>query len=1558
MKKLAKAAAWLAIVCLSFGVLDAGLFAPVAKAAVTVIHVANYGAVPNDGTDDGEAIRTAIDEAVRTPGGAEVVFATGRYLVGPPPREWRFDTDGSLDGWTLANQLSGTVSGGVLTLAPSGTDPYMISPGALAIDGNRFFNVRIHMKNNTAATSATIWWTTQDDAAWSVAKSETFPIKPNDAGFTEYTVDLSYHPKWAGNMIKKLRLDPENGAGSGTIEIDSIWADVATAAEWKFDTDGDAEGWTALGGSGLVAGGRYQLTVAAGDSAVLSPEYLSLHAERYGTLKLRIKNNTSTVQGKISYITDTDPVWDDKKSKTFAISAGDADVKEYVIPLDSLYYNGIVRQIRIEPAAGAASGTVEIDSVRFEPQNPLISNFYFHYKGATGGLTLRGNNTELMFADPFYGAFKFQDSSGIAIKGFTVDYEKPPFTQGVITACNGPAATVDFAPDAGYGYILDDPRTALMPSRWGVVRDPSNFDLQKEAAPNLVTVQSWEKLGTNAYRLQLPSYMTSKVCASGYIEQNDKFAFSYRGTGFNVFDLRNDSNISIEGVTVYKGAGTTITGQNLEGYVTVDNLNVLRRTPDQVMTTPADGIHIQFSVNGPVVRNSTFEGMLDDAINFYQHPSQLIEAKSPTQIYAKISGIYAIGDTIQVFDPRTGRIRGTAVIVGMVPVNGFELKSRAILTLDRAIPGMTGGDDMSTADSIFNLTKNFQNYEVSGSTFRESRRYGVLVRPGSGGVIRNNTFTDLGGAGIAVQNEPGPFAYEGPMAEQLTIEGNTFNGNNYLNDINSAAKGGKLTASGIQIFGEKADKQVSDSRGIRGITILNNTIRDPIRNAILIAGADTVTFAGANTITTAAGVRTLDGDIAAIKLENAANVTIDGVSITDPRPELNAAIQVGTAVERLTVGGVTYSLASGVPGTLKLASEAPAGLTATGRGSGVIELDWTDMAGANTYNVYRGTTPDFAPSWETKIACCADSRYWDTGLAPSTSYYYKVTAVNAASYESAASVAAMATTLQAPFADDFEDGNFLGWTASGTGWSVVQDGTKVLRQSDSIGEYIAIADGTSASDSVIEARIKMTDEGPSSTGSGIVFRYADGDNYYWLNLRRPDNKLRLMKKSGNVWSQVYAAALPQSLNSWYSVKIEAFGGSIRAYVNGAKLVDVTDSGPASGKAGVRVYNTATNVDDFKVQFGAPLPNLIPAPFVDGFEDGNASNWQKSGSGVWSVVAEGGTYAYDQSSVAGEAISWHDGTSAANNYVAEAKIKLTGVGTDASGTGLAFRRTDNNNYYWLNLKVPSNELRLMKKVGGTWSQIGSTIPFPLPLNEWHRVKVVVECDSIKAYVNGAKVFDVMDGSLPAGGIGFRSFKTSARFDDVTVTNEIPPEPVTSTPPGPTPPVYLLYDDFEDGDTAGWTTSGASWKLAPDVTLVYAQSGASGEAVSSAGNAAWTDYTVQARVKMTAENGFATGAGLVFRMTDDNHYYWLNLRRPDGQLRLMKKDGQTWSQIANVPLPQQLTTWYTLKAVLNGNSIKCYVNGVEKINVTDSSMSAGKIGLRTYGTDAEFDYVTVE
>jgi uncharacterized delta-60 repeat protein len=110
------------------------------------------------------------------------------------------------------------------------------------------------------------------------------------------------------------------------------------------------------------------------------------------------------------------------------------------------------------------------------------------------------------------------------------------------------------------------------------------------------------------------------------------------------------------------------------------------------------------------------------------------------------------------------------------------------------------------------------------------------------------------------------------------------------------------------------------------------------------------------------------------------------------------------------VGGQTTD-AGPVEMVAKVAPLAPSGVSATA-GNAQVTISWGAVSGATSYNLYFGTTTGVTKTTGTKVAGVT-SPSTHTGLTNGTTYFYVVTAANAAG-ESAESAQVSATPVAAP----------------------------------------------------------------------------------------------------------------------------------------------------------------------------------------------------------------------------------------------------------------------------------------------------------------------------------------------------------------------------------------------------------------------------------------------------------------------------------------------------------------------------------------------------------------
>ena len=183
------------------------------------------------------------------------------------------------------------------------------------------------------------------------------------------------------------------------------------------------------------------------------------------------------------------------------------------------------------------------------------------------------------------------------------------------------------------------------------------------------------------------------------------------------------------------------------------------------------------------------------------------------------------------------------------------------------------------------------------------------------------------------------------------------------------------------------------------------------------------------------------------------------------------------------------------------------------------------------------------------------------------------------------------------FTDNFEDGAADGWTTYQGTWSVVVDGTVdgrtyVYRQSGLSSKYRAAAGAAAWTDYVVEARVKPTGWNGSDRFASLVARFQDANNMYALALRS-SNKVALLKIASGAHTALAQTAYSVALNTWYTLKLEVTGSTLRGYVNGILQVAATDSTFAAGRIGARTEYASAHFDDFVVTTGGPPVNQPP-----------------------------------------------------------------------------------------------------------------------------------------------------------------------------------------------------------------------------------------------------------------------------------------------------------------------------------------------------------------------------
>ncbi|MCB1133101.1 MAG: hypothetical protein KDN05_18400, partial [Verrucomicrobiae bacterium] len=280
----------------------------------------------------------------------------------------RYEFDGGTDGWTGVNVAGLTSESGSLVGSATTNDP-QVTRGGLALSGTLHDHVIVRLRA-ASATPVQLYWATTANPGFAAGRSMVATY--SDAGFYQaLTFDLSATPGWAGETITNLRIDPLNGSVAGQdfaidfVEISDgqVWTNHAAA--WRFDDDGDFDGWETpkdITGAYVLAGSLSGET--SGGDPILRNNVAAFEAGDAANLLVRIRSDAAGAL-QVFWGTTTNSGFAAARSASAPMPGGSA-WNTVPIPLagNPEWDGRSIRGIRIDPGQVAGSG-FSVDTICF-----------------------------------------------------------------------------------------------------------------------------------------------------------------------------------------------------------------------------------------------------------------------------------------------------------------------------------------------------------------------------------------------------------------------------------------------------------------------------------------------------------------------------------------------------------------------------------------------------------------------------------------------------------------------------------------------------------------------------------------------------------------------------------------------------------------------------------------------------------------------------------------------------------------------------------------------------------------------------------------------------------------------------------------------------------------------------------------------------------------------------------------------------------------------------------------------------------------------------------------
>lgn len=326
---------------------------------------------------------------------------------------------------------------------------------------------------------------------------------------------------------------------------------------------------------------------------------------------------------------------------------------------------------------------------------------------------------------------------------------------------------------------------------------------------------------------------------------------------------------------------------------------------------------------------------------------------------------------------------------------------------------------------------------------------------------------------------------------------------------------------------------------------------------------------------------------------------------------------------------------------------------------------------------------------------------------------------------------------------------------------------------------------------------------------------------------------------------------------------------------------------------------------------------------------------------------------------GNSMYYASGVPATADY--DVQADFCGMAQNASTTGIAGRvSTTSNDAYRVVFDVPNTGMYLLQKVNagvvtqlqaiGAWQWGGNFAD-----GSTHNVKLQMRGSSIKVFIDGVERMSVTDSSITAAGragvyTGSYSMTDTwgIHIDNFSVINA-------------PPPAQFVYDTFTDtsntllsshtGETGAVWAKHASYTGDSYISNANRMRGGGDSMYYASGVPASADYDVQADFCGMAQNASTPGIAGRASTTGDSAYRVVFDVPNTGKYVLQKVNAGVVTQL------QAVGPWewggnfadgstHAVKLQMRGASIKVFVDGVERMSVTDSSITtAGRSGVYT-------------
>lgn len=311
--------------------------------------------------------------------------------------------------------------------------------------------------------------------------------------------------------------------------------------------------------------------------------------------------------------------------------------------------------------------------------------------------------------------------------------------------------------------------------------------------------------------------------------------------------------------------------------------------------------------------------------------------------------------------------------------------------------------------------------------------------------------------------------------------------------------------------------------------------------------------------------------------------------------------------------------------------------------------------------------------------------------------------------------------------------------------------------------------------------------------------------------------------------------------------------------------------------------------------------------------------------------------------------------------ADVRIEKTNQTPNTALATISARTTGLDNGYEWSIAIDKSGATYARLYDRAAAKFLGRVDYPVEIGETYNLKLTVVGNTIKGYINGEKILETTANTSATGTVGVRRLGYNVYYDNVIVTlpeEDVPVQDVTQQQ-------IWFTDTFESESVMterGWDKDGTI----QNGELILNNKYPTAFLKQIEGSNTWTDYTAQAHITVVDSDeispvGNSVSALIVRSISDATGYEFgvsIQVSNDKGGFRLYNR---TTSELlaSTTEVVAERGKTYQLTAVVEGNRIRCYVDGQMVFDVTDTKNSnpTGYVGLRTVGYSGAYDNIVV-